>query len=235
MKISDASKAPPASAVRSAKEARKTEAAESAAPIDAVTFAGIPDSELTPRVRQALTALMDEVRSLRAELTATRARVGELEHIADADPLLGVLNRRAFVRELNRALAMVERYGNPSSLLFADLNDLKKINDDMGHGAGDAALAHVSAVLTANVRQTDVVGRLGGDEFGVILTQTDLPTAQEKADALTSLVAETDVAWKGKSFRSRISCGVVEIKKGASAEEALETADNAMYEIKKKR
>jgi diguanylate cyclase (GGDEF)-like protein len=235
MKISDVSKAQHAGRVAKAEKTSAPAAPKPAAPVDAVVIAGIPDNELTPRVRAALTSLMEEVQALRAELAATRTRIGELEQLADADPLVGVLNRRAFVRELNRALAMTERYGTPSCLLFADLNELKLINDSLGHAAGDAALAHVAKVLSAHIRQTDAIGRLGGDEFGVILTQTDYKTAAEKAAALAGLVAVERVAWNGEPFAARISCGVVEIKRGLSADEALATADSAMYEAKKKR
>lgn len=235
MKISDVSKATRTERVAKAKAPSAAAQTGPVAPVDAVAIAGIPDNELTPRVRAALVSLMEEVQTLRAELAATRARIGELEQIADADPLLGVLNRRAFVRELNRALAMTERYGVASCLLFADLNDLKLINDEKGHAAGDAALAHVAAVLRSHVRQTDAVGRLGGDEFGVILTRTDYQSAREKAVALAGLVAAEDVSWSGEPFAARISCGVVEIKRGLSADEALATADSAMYEAKRRR
>ncbi|MEQ8935694.1 MAG: GGDEF domain-containing protein [Amphiplicatus sp.] len=235
MKVSDVSKAAPASAVGAVKKSARVESVNAAPAVDEVSFAGIPPEELTPRVREALTALVSEVQKLREELSTTRARIDELEHLADTDPLLGVSNRRAFVRDLNRAVAMAERYETPSALVFADLNDLKKINDTFGHGAGDAALAHVAAVLSANVRQTDAVGRLGGDEFGVILTQNDQPTAKLKAQSLAELVAATPIEWKDKRFTAHISCGVVEIRKGATIEEALQLADTAMYEVKKAR
>ncbi|MEQ8751633.1 MAG: GGDEF domain-containing protein, partial [Amphiplicatus sp.] len=191
MKVSDVSKAAPASGVGAVKKAARAESVTAPPAVDEVSFAGIPPEELTPRVREALTALVSEVQKLREELSTTRARIDELEHLADTDPLLGVSNRRAFVRDLNRAVAMAERYETPSALVFADLNDLKKINDTLGHGAGDAALAHVASILSANIRQTDAVGRLGGDEFGVILTQNDQPTAKLKAQSLAELVAAT--------------------------------------------
>jgi diguanylate cyclase (GGDEF)-like protein len=235
MKISDASKVGGARPVRAPQSKGAAAATASAGPVDRLTFAGIPDAELTPRVREALISLMEEVQSLRAELERTRARIGELEELADADPLLGVFNRRAFVRELNRALAMAERYGAPSSLVFVDVNDLKKINDRYGHAAGDAALAHVAQALVANVRQTDAVGRLGGDEFGVILTQTDAGTAKVKADSLAAAVSAEPFEWRGERMAVRIACGVVEIRKGQTVDDALETADTAMYDAKRKR
>lgn len=234
MKVSDASKSPQIAKARAVDRPGAAQGAPAPAPVDAVEILGIPEKELTPRVREALVSLMNEVRALRDELSQTRARIGELETIADKDPHLDVLNRRAFVRELNRAMALGERYGTPASLLFVDLNDLKKINDAHGHAAGDAALAHVAATLSANIRQTDAVGRLGGDEFGVILLQADETTAREKAASLAALVAARKVTANGADFEARISCGVFEIRKGLSADEALATADREMYREKRR-
>lgn len=203
-----------------------------AAPAGQITLAGVPEAELTPKVREALVSLMQEVQSLRDQLAWSQERITELERLADSDPMLDTFNRRAFVRELDRTLGLIDRYGMKASLVFVDLNDLKKINDAKGHGAGDAALAHVARVLSANVRQSDAVGRLGGDEFGVILTQADQQTAEIKAAQLSAAVSASPVDWKDGPFTAHVSCGVVEIAKGVSADEAMEKADNAMYAVK---
>ena len=93
----------------------------------------------------------------------------ELEARADIDPLLDILNRRGFERELKRALAYVKRYGTQAALMFIDLDGFKAVNDRHGHGAGDALLKAVARELIGHVRASDVVGRLGGDEFGVVI------------------------------------------------------------------
>lgn len=239
MKIGDAPK--PAGGARIDRK-RGVGAAASAAPsagVEAaagqITLAGVPEAELTARVREALVSLMQEVQSLRDQLSWSQERISELERLADSDPMLDIFNRRAFVRELDRTLGLIDRYGMKASLVFVDLNDLKKINDAKGHGAGDAALAHVAKILSANVRQSDAVGRLGGDEFGVILTQADQQTAEIKAAQLAGAVAATPVAWKDGAFTAQVSCGVVEIAKGVSADEAMEKADSAMYAVKSKK
>ena len=236
MKIGDAPKSAGKSRIESkygASSASTTSFAErSAAPVDTVMLAGIPEPELTPKVREALFSLMEEVQSLRTELNETRERLSEIERLADRDPMLDVYNRRAFVRELNRSLAMVDRYAMSASLVFVDLNDLKKINDGMGHNAGDAALSVVADVLTANVRQMDSVGRIGGDEFGVLLTNADQATAEFKAEQLAHAVSAKPVPWKDSVFTATISCGVVELTKGLTAIEAMERADSAMYKVK---
>jgi diguanylate cyclase (GGDEF)-like protein len=206
-----------------------------ASPVDQIVLMGIPSVELTPKVRSALMTLMAEVQELRAELRGVRSRISDLEELADRDPLLDIFNRRAFVRELDRVLAMIDRYGVRASLIFVDLNDLKKINDGKGHAAGDAALGLVADVITANIRQTDAVGRLGGDEFGVLLLQSDQTQAEKKAQHLSDALAGKIVNWRDGPFGIGISWGAVEIVKGVSAEQAMERADSAMYEAKRNR
>lgn len=202
---------------------------------DTVEIAGVPESELTPKVRNALASLMSQIQELRVELERMRGRINELEELADTDPLVGIFNRRAFIRELNRALAMAERYEAPSSLIFADVNNLKIVNDRLGHAAGDAALTHVASVLSKNIRRSDAVGRLGGDEFGVLLAQTTREMAVDKASSLAELVKAEPVNWRAGAFTTSIACGVVEVTKCSTAEAALELADAAMYDIKKAR
>lgn len=232
MKVSGPGGAKPPERVGRSAPAARAGAADAAAPVDAVSIAGIPETELTPRVRAALIGLMQEVADLRRELAETRMRMGELEKLASTDPLIGILNRRAFVAELNRALAMGQRYGQRSSLIFIDLNDLKKINDQHGHAAGDAALAHAANLIAHNIRQTDVFGRLGGDEFAIILTNTPKEAAAMKAAALSAIVKETPAP---SGHAVGITCGVVEISADLTAESALEAADKVMYEEKRRR
>ncbi len=211
------------------------EASTAASPVDQIVLMGIPSAELTPKVRTALMTLMAEVQELRAELRGVRERVSDLEELADRDPLLDIFNRRAFVRELDRVLAMIDRHGVSASLIFIDLNDLKKINDGKGHAAGDAALALVAEVITTNIRQTDAVGRLGGDEFGVLLLQSDQTQAIRKAQNLSDVLSGKIVNWRDGAFGISISWGAIEIVKGVSAEQAMEHADSAMYEAKRSR
>ena len=206
---------------------------ESIASAREVSLADIPETELTPRVRDVLFPMRAEVQKLRAELSAAQGRLHELEGLANRDPLLDILNRRAFMEELDRAAAMVDRYGVQACLVFIDLNDLKKTNDDRGHMAGDAALKHVAAALSANIRQTDVAGRLGGDEFGLILMHVTEALAERKAAQLADLIGKTPVESKDGVFSVRISCGVSAIEKGVTPDQAIERADRAMYRRKR--
>jgi len=234
MKVKGAPPTKPPSRIQGAKSANVPSETSAAPIVDEISISGIPENELTPRVREALFKLMDEVRALRVELASARSDMQELKTLAETDPLLGVLNRRAFVKELNRALAVVERYGTPASLVFIDLNDLKKINDDHGHAAGDQALAHIAQILENNIRDTDVFGRLGGDEFGLILSHANVEIANAKSDMLRALVAETPVTINGEEHHLDIACGAVALGKSRTAEEALDAADAEMYAKKRR-
>jgi diguanylate cyclase (GGDEF)-like protein len=230
--------------VRGAGASRKAEAraavAETGAPApaeptDILNLAGIGETELTPRLRQAILGLMAEVDTLRRELGDARQRIGYLERLADEDPLMPIANRRAFVRELTRMMSFAQRYGTAASIVYIDVNDMKLINDSNSHAAGDAALMQVARVLLDNVRNTDVVGRLGGDELGVLLVQTDQPLAEQKAAQLAGAVAATPLRWQDRDIPLSISYGVYSFSGSENAGEALDAADRAMYQAKRQR
>jgi diguanylate cyclase (GGDEF)-like protein len=205
---------------------------ESADPVPASVL-GIPEAEFTPRVRDAIMGLMSEVDNLRRELGDTRKRLDEVEKAADQDGLLPLLNRRAFVRELTRYIAFTGRYNTPASLIYFDLNHMKKVNDAHGHAAGDAVLTHFAAVLQAHVRDSDSVGRLGGDEFGVLLSHANQDQALKKADTLAEALRQKPVMWNGQTIAVSFAYGAFELKAGDNADIAMARADEAMYRHKK--
>jgi len=212
--------------VAAAAYARRTGTAEAAGatePAEAVTSVmGIPESEFTPRVRDAVMGLMQEVESL-----------DEVEKAADRDGMLPLLNRRAFVRELARYIALTGRYNTPASLIYFDLNDLKRTNDTHGHAAGDAVLAHFADVLVAHVRESDSVGRLGGDEFGVLLSHANLEQASKKADALAEALQGSPTRWLGKTIPVSFAYGAFQLNPGDNPDLAMARADEAMYRQKR--
>jgi len=218
-----------------ARHAPRAAAAGLAAGDDAVSLLGLPDDELTPSVRAALRQLIEEVIDLREQLLATQSRLAELERLADEDSLTPISNRRAFLRHLGRTISYVERYGAASSLLYFDLNGLKAINDHHGHAAGDAALLHVSQILLANTRSSDLVGRLGGDEFGVLLARADAESARTKAERLAETVAATRFEWEGRPIPVSVACGAHRLQPGEDVQQALAAADRAMYADKRAR
>ncbi|MGE0747494.1 MAG: GGDEF domain-containing protein [Rhodospirillales bacterium] len=196
---------------------------------DVVSIMGIPQAELTPKVREALMQLLAEVERLRTEFEKTRARIAHLEQLADEDALVPLVNRRAFVRELSRTISFSQRYGAPSSVIYFDLNGLKRINDTHGHAAGDAALVHIAHVLVDNIRGSDLAARLGGDEFGVILAQADQKAARDKAAALAEAVAARPLDWEGHPIPLALAWGVYTFHGGEDARDALARADQEMY------
>lgn len=230
MKISDPS---PVSAITPARARTEKSGAsktrKTAVTADTASVMGIPEAELTPHVRAAITMLMDEVARLRDELRLTKRRIGDLEELADTDALLPLINRRAFVRELSRMMSYAERYGTPHTLIYFDLNGMKAINDTNGHAAGDAALIHVASILNESTRESDVVGRLGGDEFGVLLAQADEATARVKAEALAERISTEGVPWKGKTLPLTVAFGIHPIRRGQDVDDAIQEADRAMY------
>lgn len=199
---------------------------------DSAKVMGIPEVEFTPKVRDAIMSLMREVDQLRNELTRAKARLAELERLADRDTLTPLYNRRAFVRELSRASANVERYGTPISLVYFDLNGLKRINDSAGHAAGDAAIRQIADILAQGLREGDVLARLGGDEFGVILNQSDSAMAEEKAEQLAGMIRSRPLNWKGRTLPLGIAYGVYPLRAGEDPVTALAAADRAMYSHK---
>jgi diguanylate cyclase (GGDEF)-like protein len=237
MKVDRNSPARPARSVAQAAYARRIEAADNVSRVDSVMPAasvlGIPDAEFTPRVRDAIMGLMSEVDSLRRELSQTRTRLDEVEKTADQDGMLPLLNRRAFVRELTRYIAFTGRYNTPASLIYFDLNHLKKTNDTHGHAAGDAVLAHFADVLSKHVRDSDCIGRLGGDEFGVLLSHANQEQALKKADTLAQALKDAPTAWNGQTIPVSFAYGAFELKSGDNPDLAIARADQAMYAQKK--
>ncbi len=180
----------------------------------------------------ALLMARAEAEMLRAELVALRRRMAELELLADRDTLTPILNRRAFVRELQRTLAYCERYNAEASLAFFDMDGFKAVNDSFGHAAGDAALQWVAAKLASHVRESDLVGRLGGDEFAVVLAHADQEAARAKAMQLAESVEAEPLVFEGRSIPLRISVGVRALVSGMTAAELLAEADAAMFVAK---
>jgi diguanylate cyclase (GGDEF)-like protein len=237
MKVERNSPSRPTRSVAQAAYARRIEAAGGVDSVDTVLPAasvlGIPESEFTPKVRDAIMGLMSEVENLRRELSQTRARLEDVEKSADQDGMLPLLNRRAFVRELTRYIAFTGRYNTPASLIYFDLNHLKKTNDTLGHAAGDAVLTHFAEVLLTHVRDSDCVGRLGGDEFGVLLSHANHEQAQKKADVLARALEASPTNWGGHSIPISFAYGAFELKAGDNPDSAMARADQAMYAQKK--
>lgn len=158
---------------------------------------------------------------------------GRLRDMAMQDMLTGVMNRRAFQASCDRMLHLARRGGRPYAVLFVDLDHFKSINDRWGHAAGDAVLKAVAACLILNLRRSDVVGRVGGEEFCVFLPDTELQGAATLAESLR-LAIEALLPWIGeKRLKVTASIGVADGRSdGRSLREIQRAADQAMYRAK---
>ncbi|MFT4090823.1 MAG: GGDEF domain-containing protein [Asticcacaulis sp.] len=191
-------------------------------------------SETWPFAARALIdSLLRENAELKAELQMLGERIEVAEQTASQDVLTPTLNRRAFVHEMTRAMADCRRYGEEASLIFLDMDGFKSINDSYGHAAGDAALIYVAETLKSNIREGDSVGRIGGDEFAVLLRHADAEIARAKAYKLAAELELGTFAFDGLYLKTGGSFGIRAFEGHHSAEAWLAEADAAMFIAKK--
>ena len=190
---------------------------------------------LSPIVRAAVEESL--VTALAAErlLDEFARRTERLESLAVTDPLTGLLNRRGFEREMERAIATARRYRDIGVLIYVDLDGFKPINDSLGHAAGDVVLKRVAQILTENVRDSDRVARVGGDEFVVLLARTNREGGIARAETLDALVNAALVPWQGRLIPIRASFGFQVYGGEDGTDTLLARADEAMYAVKKVR
>ena len=177
-------------------------------------------------------ALMSEIRRLESEVARLESRVEQLDRLACMDTLVPAANRRGLMKALDMVLARHERHGVPAAILFIDVDGLKSINDSHGHAAGDAALVHLTALMAANIRKTDLVARIGGDEFAILLDHSSDEVAIETARRLAMHVAQSDFLHRGVALELSVAIGLAMIERGDTAASALDRADRAMYSRK---
>jgi diguanylate cyclase (GGDEF)-like protein len=183
---------------------------------------GLSRSDVSEQALRVLARLAAEQENLSQKLAAAEA-------LADRDTLTPTFNRRAFLRELHRTMSEVERYNSPAAVLYVDMDGFKALNDSYGHAAGDAVLKHVGRLLVDSVRESDIVGRLGGDEFGIILNRAPAEEARVKAASLNERVNSSALVHVGVTHRVRASIGVHIIAAVEDPETAIARADEAMY------
>jgi diguanylate cyclase (GGDEF)-like protein len=152
---------------------------------------------------------------------------------AVTDPLTQLANRRRFMEALTSELSRVERFGGPLSLVLADLDDFKRINDRFGHPAGDEVLRQTARVLTQSLREVDLPARIGGEEFAILLPETQLAGAERLAERLRGAVAALRVgASRGEPVEVTASFGVAAHREGWTDADLLRAADAALYRAK---
>lgn len=191
---------------------------------------GKPD----PAVEAALAKLAPEDRAVvQGALERAEKTEAELRFLADHDSLTGLLNRRRFRSELDQYVSFTARYGGRGAVMVIDIDGLKEVNDKLGHQAGDRLIRRVAEILRERVRATDLVARLSGDEFAVLMPQTDTAGALQLGEDLRAQVAEGFTS-DTEAPPPSISVGITMFggQGGAGSEAVLLAADQAMYQAK---
>lgn len=168
------------------------------------------------------------------DITELKRLEADLREMAATDILTGLPNRRYFVARLEQELARVHRAeGHRASVLMLDADHFKLVNDTFGHATGDKVLQHLAVLMRNALRKIDTVGRVGGEEFAVILPGAELPAAGVFAERLRKMVARTPMVQEGKVIPLTVSIGVTGMNAGdTSADDALIRADQALYRAK---
>lgn len=168
------------------------------------------------------------------DISQRKQMEAELFHQASFDSLTGICNRRYFLTQAEGELRRARRFGRDLSVMMIDLDHFKPINDRLGHATGDTVLAGVVKLALESLRQSDVMGRLGGEEFAVIMPETDIAAAMDAANRLRRHVAEKPViAEKKTAIRCTVSVGVAQLNNDdGTIDDLLHRADEALYRAK---
>jgi diguanylate cyclase (GGDEF)-like protein len=161
-----------------------------------------------------------------------RARIAELERLVVTDTLTPLFNRRYFMEELDRWCWRTRRYGGNYGLLFIDVDNMKAVNDHHGHGAGDALLIGIAKCLIVTVRRSDIVARIGGDEFAILLDNIPENEMALKSERLANTVAKLEINHQNIVIKPTVSIGFTALEPGIKSAELLLRADRSMYSFK---
>ena len=210
--------------------AEEDEAAEDAPPLpreisDVAFIMGIPAAELTAKVQEALSIIMAEFDRVRGELDHTKKHAHYLGELADRQPFLPVMSRRALLRELSRVLTHAERTETNNSFLYLDITNFEDIKRTLGRAAAEAALVHAARVLGEALRGSDFLGGLEGNDLGVILTVTEGAAAVEKTEELVAALARQPFEWQARTIHLAVAWGLHPFAEGESVDDVLEAAD----------
>jgi diguanylate cyclase len=194
----------------------------------------------TQIVRTDIQQSREELAAARRKVETYEARVQQLEKeltqvsaLVQKDPLTFALNRRGLEEAFRIETARAARYGAALGFVMLDLDDFKKLNDSLGHVAGDRALIHVASLMQATVRPTDFIARLGGEEFALLLPATELAEAAAATERLQRELARRGFQFEGRPWTLAFSAGAVQWRTGESLEEMIQRADRALYEAKR--
>jgi len=169
------------------------------------------------------------------DITASKERSNELSYLAQHDMLTGLVNRREFESRMERLLEDARLNEHQHVMFYLDLDHFKIVNDECGHAAGDKVLKLLSEEFKNHLRKDDCIGRLGGDEFGVLLVNCDVSNAQAVGEKMRKDIDNFEFKWQDKSYKLGVSIGIVAItQKAESVESLIEQADTSCYIAKQK-
>ena len=171
---------------------------------------------------------------LRREIDVLKDELAEMEKHAYHDMLTALPNRRFFVQNLESRIARCQRYGDNCAVLFLDVDNLKKINDNHGHAAGDIVLARLAQILRSHIRMSDVAARIGGDEFGLLLDHLDADQVEKKIAFLIDQFGKTNCTYGDQSLPFGATIGYCFVGPRDTVEGLMSRADAAMYRGKDK-
>jgi diguanylate cyclase (GGDEF)-like protein len=180
----------------------------------------------------AAQSLVAEIDRLKADVARLESHVSELEQLAHLDPLVRLPNRRGLFRDIENLIGRLNRYGGSAAMIFVDIDGLKQINDRCGHPTGDAALIRIAQILVASVRASDIVGRLSGDEFIILLLDVDELGAWNMALRLVEATVASPLDVDNHIVPLSIAVGVSTIEANDRPEDVIARADQAMYRMK---
>ena len=161
-----------------------------------------------------------------------KIRIAELEKQAHIDPLTGLANRRHFIDNLNGRIQRCQRYGDTTALLFLDVDDLKTVNDTYGHAAGDMLLTQFAKIIDGHIRNSDLVARIGGDEFAILLDNLDADQVESKIAFLTNRLESAHLEHGGHILTLGAAIGYCFVGPNDNVEALMSRADAAMYRDK---
>ncbi len=194
--------------------------------VDQIGFAPVDSIE------DQLRAVRRERDTLRRENRVLKIAVAELERVSERDTLTPLFNRRYFLTAIHQRIARFERHAERAAVVFADVNQLKYINDSLGHAAGDFALLEIANRLLASIRSTDVAARIGGDEFGLILDQSSEAGARAQMDRLADVLSAAPAVYDGQEIPLSACFGVAMLEPDMNESDLLAAADRDMYRCK---
>lgn len=168
-------------------------------------------------------------------LAVQRARIVHLERLSVTDELTELFNRRGFMSQMQRHLALARRHGETGVLAMFDLDDFKSVNDRFGHPLGDQALIAVANRLKKILRETDIIARLGGDEFAIGLTRCSIVGGMEQISRIENEIAQVQLSADGQQVNLAASIGAAPYDGRATIDEVIAKADAALYAAKRKR